>query len=63
MAQSFIYMPLDQKMMFALRKWNVNTNASYPDCFPNKVNAKEGLDVGDSLLSSDIKYLINKRKT
>jgi hypothetical protein len=50
-------------MMFALRKWNVNTNASYPDCFPNKVNAKEGLDVGDSLLSSDIKYLINKRKT
>ena len=45
--KKFFYLPEEDKLKIAPKKWNPNTNTVYRGYFPNDVNGKEGLDLGD----------------
>ncbi len=51
-----------EKLKIAPKKWNPNTDTVYRGYFPSSVNGKEGLDIGDPLLSDDMKDLLAKEK-
>ena len=45
--KKFFNLPLKDKMKLAPKKWNKFNQNSYRGYFPNSVNGKEGLDIGD----------------
>ena len=51
-----------EKLKIAPKKWNQKTDTVYRGYFPSSVNGKEGLDIGDPLLSNDMKDLLTKEK-
>ncbi|MDA1284179.1 MAG: 2-oxoglutarate and iron-dependent oxygenase domain-containing protein [Proteobacteria bacterium] len=61
-ARSFFHLPLDKKLTIAPKKWNKNTDTVYRGYFPSEVNGKEGLDIGDPLLTHDMTDLTQKEK-
>ena len=61
-ARNFFHLPLDKKITIAPKKWNDNTDTVYRGYFPSEVNGKEGLDIGDPLLTNDMIDLIKKEK-
>ena len=46
-ANNFFNSSNKNKMKLAPKKWNKNNKKSYRGYFPNDVNGKEGLDIGD----------------
>ena len=50
------------KFKLAPKKRNKKNKNNYRANFPNDVNGKEGLDIGDPLLSDDMKDLLAKEK-
>ena len=43
----FFNLKSEKKLMLAPKKWNRKNNNLYRGYFPNDVNGKEGLDIGD----------------
>jgi isopenicillin N synthase-like dioxygenase len=60
--KKFFYLPEEDKLKIAPKKWNPNTNTVYRGYFPSSVNGKEGLDIGDPLLKQDMADLLKKEK-
>ena len=60
--KNFFYLPEEDKLKIAPKKWNPNTNTVYRGYFPSSVNGKEGLDIGDPLLKQDMADLLKKEK-
>ncbi len=60
--KKFFYLPEEDKLKIAPKKWNPNTNTVYRGYFPSSVNGKEGLDIGDPLLKQDMAELLKKEK-
>ena len=60
--KKFFYLPVEDKLKIAPKKWNPNTNTVYRGYFPSSVNGKEGLDIGDPLLKQDMADLLKKEK-
>ena len=60
--KKFFYLPEEDKLKIAPKKWNPNTNTVYRGYFPSSVNGKEGLDIGDPLLKQDMSDLLKKEK-
>ena len=60
--KKFFYLPEEDKLKIAPKKWNPNTNTVYRGYFPSSVNGKEGLDIGDPLLKKDMADLLKKEK-
>ena len=60
--KKFFYLPEEDKLKIAPKKWNHNTNTVYRGYFPSSVNGKEGLDIGDPLLKQDMADLLKKEK-
>ena len=60
--KKFFYLPEEDKLKIAPKKWNPNTNTVYRGYFPSSVNGKEGLDIGDPLLKQDMVDLLKKEK-
>ena len=60
--RKFFHSPDEEKIKIAPKKWNSNTDTVYRGYFPSSVNGKEGLDIGDPRLSSDMKDLLSKEK-
>ena len=60
--KKFFYLPDEDKLKIAPKKWNPNTNTVYRGYFPSSVNGKEGLDIGDPLLKQDMADLLKKEK-
>ena len=60
--KKFFYLPEEDKLKIAPKKWNPNTNTVYRGYFPSSVNGKEGLDIGDPLLKQDMTDLLKKEK-
>jgi len=60
--RKFFSLPLEQKLTFAPQKWNKKNNTFYRGYFPSTVNGKEGLDIGDPLLTTSMKELTQKEK-
>ena len=61
-SKKFFYLPEEDKLKIAPKKWNPNTNTVYRGYFPSSVNGKEGLDIGDPLLKQDMADLLKKEK-
>ena len=60
-AHKFFNSKEDNKYKLAPKKWNKSNNNVYRGYFPSDVNGKEGLDIGDPLIS-DLFVKKNKRK-
>ena len=60
--KKFFSLPLEQKLTFAPQKWNKKSDTLYRGYFPSSVNGKEGFDIGDPLLKTSMKDLIQKEK-
>ena len=60
--KKFFYLPKEEKIKIAPKKWNHNTDTIYRGYFPSEVNGKEGLDIGDPKLTSDMNELLVKEK-
>ncbi|MDC3149073.1 isopenicillin N synthase family oxygenase [Alphaproteobacteria bacterium] len=60
--KKFFYLPEEDKLKIAPKKWNPNTNTVYRGYFPSSVNGKEGLDIGDPLLKQNMADLLKKEK-
>ncbi len=60
-AHKFFNSKQDNKYKLAPKKWNKSNNNVYRGYFPSDVNGKEGLDIGDPLIS-DLFVKKNKRK-
>ena len=60
-AHKFFNSKEDNKYRLAPKKWNKSNNNVYRGYFPSDVNGKEGLDIGDPLIS-DLFVKKNKRK-
>ena len=60
-AHKFFNSKKDNKYKLAPKKWNKSNNNVYRGYFPSDVNGKEGLDIGDPLIS-DLFVKKNKRK-
>ena len=58
----FFSLPLKKKLTFAPNKWNKKSDTFYRGYFPSTVNGKEGLDIGDPLLTTSMKELTQKEK-
>ena len=57
--KKFFYLPKNEKIKIAPKKWNHNTETIYRGYFPSEVNGKEGLDIGDPKLTIDMNNLQN----
>tara|TARA_B100000965_G_C19495532_1_gene715039 strand:+ start:175 stop:1155 length:981 start_codon:yes stop_codon:yes gene_type:complete len=60
--KKFFYLPKEEKIKIAPKKWNSNTNTVYRGYFPSEVNGKEGLDIGDPKLTPEMHNLLKKEK-
>ena len=60
-AHKFFNSKKDNKYKLAPKKWNKSNNNVYRGYFPSDVNGKEGLDIGDPLISN-LFVKKNKRK-
>ncbi len=60
-AHRFFNSKVDNKYKLAPKKWNKSNNNVYRGYFPSDVNGKEGLDIGDPMISS-VFVKKNKRK-
>ena len=60
-AHKFFNSKVDNKYKLAPKKWNKSNNNIYRGYFPSDVNGKEGLDIGDPLISN-LFVKKNKRK-
>ena len=60
-AHKFFNSKVDNKYKLAPKKWNKSNNNVYRGYFPSDVNGKEGLDIGDPLISN-LFVKKNKRK-
>ena len=61
-ARNFFHLPLEKKITIAPKKWNKNTDTVYRGYFPSEVNGKEGLDIGDPQLTTEMSDLLKKEK-
>ena len=59
--ENFFKLNIKNKLKLAPKKWNKKNKNVYRGYFPNDVNGKEGLDIGDPMIS-DIFIKKNKRK-
>ena len=60
-AHKFFNSKVDNKYKLAPKKWNKSNNNVYRGYFPSDVNGKEGLDIGDPMIST-VFVKKNKRK-
>jgi len=60
-AHRFFNSKVNNKYKLAPKKWNKSNNNVYRGYFPSDVNGKEGLDIGDPMIS-DLFVKKNKRK-
>ena len=60
-AHRFFNLKLNNKYKLAPKKWNKSNSNVYRGYFPSDVNGKEGLDIGDPMIS-DLFVKKNKRK-
>ena len=60
-AHRFFNSKVDNKYKLAPKKWNKSNKNVYRGYFPSDVNGKEGLDIGDPMIS-DVFIKKNKRK-
>ena len=60
-AHRFFNSKVDNKYKLAPKKWNKSNKNVYRGYFPSDVNGKEGLDIGDPMIS-DVFVKKNKRK-
>ena len=60
--KDFFHSQEEEKLKFAPKTWNIKSNHVYRGYFPSSVNGKEGLDIGDPLITLDEKELLKKEK-
>ncbi len=60
--KKFFYLPKEEKIKIAPKKWNPKTDTIYRGYFPSEVNGKEGLDIGDPTLTPNMHDLLKKEK-
>ena len=59
--EKFFNSPKENKIKLAPRKWNKKNKNVYRGYFPNDVNGKEGLDIGDLLITKQYSNKVKKQ--
>ena len=59
--EKFFNTPKQNKLKLAPKKWNKKNKNIYRGYFPNDVNGKEGLDIGDLLITKQYSNKIKKQ--
>jgi isopenicillin N synthase-like dioxygenase len=59
--EKFFNSPKDNKIKLAPKKWNKKNKNVYRGYFPNDVNGKEGLDIGDLLITKQYSNKVKKQ--
>ncbi|CAF1018739.1 unnamed protein product [Didymodactylos carnosus] len=59
-ALRFFRLPLDEKLKFAVRKWNSANANEYRGYFPSSINGKESFDVGSPYLAKSHPLVVSR---
>ena len=59
--EKFFNSPKENKIKLAPKKWNKKNKNVYRGYFPNDVNGKEGLDIGDLLITKQYSNKVKKQ--
>ena len=59
--EKFFNSPKENKIKLAPKKWNKKNKNVYSGYFPNDVNGKEGLDIGDLLITKQYSNKVKKQ--